>query len=172
MPNDSTQQLLSIKEAAQFAEKSTKTIRNWIAAGRLKACKANPEFKNSKYQIDKNDLLQMLSLQGNSLPKNKKGIKTTTKSIENTLSLELEILLLKEKLSHSQELLSLERANSQRLEVETQILEERVEDLLTRNQQLAGYKTIFEQEQNKGFLARMFSRPIAPVERQIAGPTD
>jgi len=176
MPNSTHISLITLKEAATMSDRTVKTIRNWIKAGKLETTKKDPEKKSSKLLISKEELLALLGSEVTYNPPRKTNVETTKK--EGNVSLEIlrkeleasKLELEKAKLEVLHKTKIIEILEEVRPSLETLVkshestiksletrLEETTIELQATKTELTIYKDRYQREVSKGFLERIFS---------------
>lgn len=173
MPNSTPPTLIDIKEAAKMSDRSTRTIRNWIKEGKLKASKKDPNNMKSKLLINKEELQILLATEIDMNPP-RKPIEKTSETLLQEVK-ELQIALEMEKLKNTQKDEVIEILKNMQPDVASiknryeTILKEVQEKLQIAEKELAIYKDRYQREISKGILERIFS-PAKEV-KLLPGPT-
>ena len=161
MPNSNRISLIDLKQAAKMSDRSTRTIRNWIKEGKLKASKKDPNNVKSKLLINEEELRILLATEIEVNPP-RKPIEKTSETLEKEVK-ELHIELEKEKLKTAQKDEIIEILKNMQPDVEgikkeyETKLKEAQEKLQIAEKELAIYKDRYQREVSKGFLERIFS---------------
>jgi DNA-binding transcriptional MerR regulator len=173
MPNSTPPILVDLKEAAKMSDRSTRTIRNWIKEGKLKASKKDPNNMKSKLLINKEELQILLATEIDMNPP-RKPIEKTSETLEKEVK-ELHIELERErfKVAQKDEIIEILKnmqpdVASIKNEYETK-LKEVQEKLQIAEKELAIYKDRYQREVSKGILERLFSPP--KEVKLLPGPT-
>ena len=174
MPNSTSPEFLTVKEAASHADRSVKTIRNWIYKGKLPASRKVPGDKLSQYQIRFEDLLGFLGTKVQPDPPRKTSVPEQVEPVGNVhpspgvevLTLKHRIEMLEMENAHSRELLEREGRNDSRLEEYSGKLERELEHHREMVAAMEGgldnlreYKRKYEEEMEKGWWERMLNPP-------------
>ena len=163
MPNSTPPTLVDIKEAALMADRSTRTIRNWIKEGKLKASKKDPNNTKSKLLINKEELQILLATEIDMNPA-RKPIEKTSETLQKEVK-ELQIALEMEKLKNTQKDEIIEILKNMQPDVATikdeyeTKLKEVQEKLQIAEQEVVVLKHRYQLEIDKGWLERFLYPP-------------
>lgn len=182
MPNSTPPIYIDLKEAAKMSDRTVKTIRNWIKAGKLETIKEDPKNSSAKLLINKEDLQALLATKVKSDPPRKKKvvIPPEIKETSNlTLMIELEktrgeLKVAKCETSYLKErVMELESLNKH-LETLQNSMKNQME-ILRENLQAAEIQwqhaaTAYNQEVQNGFWQRYFNAKPKTNVKLITGP--
>ena len=161
MPNSNTISLIDLKQAAKMSDRSTRTIRNWIKEGKLKASKKDPNNMKSKLLINEEELRILLATEIEVNPPRKPIEKTNEALMKEMMQLQHQVEKSKSELAQKIEIIEILKnmqpdVASIKEEYETK-LKLVMQELKETQTELAIYKDRYQREVSKGFLERIFS---------------